>query len=95
MMRPRCGRELYTSFVNFLFSSNPNDSLTQREPEARETWRAIDKDAEAAFKTSPFAEWDFGAGEAIKNSTKIIKVNPHSLQTLTMLTSVVWSVPTP
>ena len=51
----------------------------EREPEARETWRAIDKDSEAAFKSSPFAEWDLGAGEAIRNSTKIIKVGPHEM----------------
>ena len=48
--------------------------VTQREPESRETWKATDSAAAEEFKQSPFSQWEFGAGEVIKASTKIVKV---------------------
>ncbi|KIP06417.1 hypothetical protein PHLGIDRAFT_118971, partial [Phlebiopsis gigantea 11061_1 CR5-6] len=38
---------------------------------AQRDLKAIDEAAAEEFKKSPFAHWDFGGGEAIKNSTKI------------------------
>ena len=53
--------------------------VTQEEPEARESWKAIDdKTADQFKKNSLFSQWDFGAGKAIKMSTDVIKVCTHS-----------------
>lgn len=48
-------------------------ALTVREPESKESWRAIDESAAAEFKKSPYSQWDYGAGEVIRNSAKIIR----------------------
>ena len=49
-------------------------SICKREVEARETWRAVDEAAAEAFKKTEFSEWDFGAGDLVKSSTKILRV---------------------
>ena len=52
-----------------------------REPESKETWRAIDDAATEAFKNSPYGQLPFGGGEIIRSSTKIIKVgSPCTMQ---------------
>lgn len=47
------------------------------EPEANETWKAIDEETMENFKRSRYSQWDFGAGELVKNSAEIIKVCPN------------------
>lgn len=49
-------------------------AITMREPETKETWRAMDADVAEEFKRStPVAQWDYGAGEIIQNATGLIK----------------------
>ncbi|KIP01415.1 hypothetical protein PHLGIDRAFT_131270 [Phlebiopsis gigantea 11061_1 CR5-6] len=48
-------------------------AVTQREPEAKETWRTMDDSAIAEMKQSLLSEWDFGGGELVKNSTNVTK----------------------
>ena len=50
--------------------------ITAREPEAKETWRAIDESATNAFKGTSFASWEYGGGDLVKGTEKIIKVCP-------------------
>ena len=52
-------------------------SFTLKEPESKETWKAVDAAAAEEFKNSPYAQWDFGAGEAIRNSTFITRVSEY------------------
>lgn len=47
------------------------------EPEARETWRAVDEAATEQFKKSKFSEWDFGVGELVKTSHRMIRVRTN------------------
>ena len=50
-------------------------SATQREPEAKETWRATDKDSLNEFREkTTFKDWEYGVGDIVKNSDWIIKV---------------------
>lgn len=49
-------------------------SVTKREPEAKETWRAQDDSVKQAIQNSEVAEWEFGGSELIKNSEHIVKV---------------------
>ena len=51
-----------------------NLSVTQREPEARETWRALDAAGVEAFKKSPVSQWAFGGGELVRDAFGVIKV---------------------
>ena len=44
------------------------------EPEAKETWKALDETSANAFKKSYFGDWEFGVAEAVRNSTQVIKV---------------------
>ncbi|EKM53944.1 uncharacterized protein PHACADRAFT_145467 [Phanerochaete carnosa HHB-10118-sp] len=49
-------------------------AITEREPEAKETWRAMDAAAAEEFKkNSPVAQWDYGAGEIVRNATTVTK----------------------
>jgi salicylate hydroxylase len=51
-------------------------SLTQREPEARETWRSMDEVAVNEFKTTSICkDWDFGAKELVRDATDVVKVS--------------------
>lgn len=50
-------------------------SISQREPEASETWRALDEQKQDEVRNGPFSHWDFGAGELVKTAEKIIKVS--------------------
>ena len=52
--------------------------LTVREPESKETWRAIDAATADEFKRSEYSKWDYGAGEAIRNSTRVLRVSPQA-----------------
>lgn len=53
-------------------------SISQREPEAPETWHAMDEHKQDEVRNGPFSHWDFGAGELIKTAEKIIKVGFRS-----------------
>ncbi|KAJ7641765.1 hypothetical protein FB45DRAFT_826036 [Roridomyces roridus] len=48
-------------------------AITQREPETRETWRAMDEAAQDAMRSGPFSKLPFGAGELVKGAVKITK----------------------
>ena len=48
--------------------------ITSREPEAKETWRAMDEESTNTFKETKFGGWEYGAGDLVKNTEKIIKV---------------------
>ncbi|GJE95045.1 FAD/NAD(P)-binding domain-containing protein [Phanerochaete sordida] len=49
-------------------------AVTAREPEAKETWRAMDDAAAEDFKrASPVAQWDHGAGELVRNGVNVTK----------------------
>ncbi|CCL99839.1 uncharacterized protein FIBRA_01863 [Fibroporia radiculosa] len=48
-------------------------AITQREPEAKETWRSMDEIRQNAFKKSPFSEWGLGAGEIVQSADTIVK----------------------
>ncbi len=47
---------------------------TRREPEAKETWRAMSEEAQQKFKEGPFSAWGCSVGEIVKSSPRIIKV---------------------
>ena len=56
-------------------------SATQREPEAKETWRATDKDSLNEFcEKTTFKDWEYGVGDIVKNSEWIIKVRVFAVQ---------------
>lgn len=40
----------------------------------KETWRNVGEKELEAFKSGPFSEWGFGAGEIVKSTTSITKV---------------------
>ena len=46
-----------------------------QEPEAKETWGWVDEAVAREIKASHFSEWGFGAGEMVRNSTKMLKVS--------------------
>ena len=48
--------------------------MTQREPEAKESWKALDAAGVVEFKNSSISEWPFDGGELVKNSYGITKV---------------------
>ncbi|KAJ7034688.1 hypothetical protein C8F04DRAFT_1100636 [Mycena alexandri] len=48
-------------------------AITQREAETKETWRAMDTDAQEAVRTGPFSQLPFGAGDLVRSSEKFIK----------------------
>ncbi|KAJ7060449.1 FAD/NAD(P)-binding domain-containing protein [Mycena amicta] len=48
-------------------------ALTQRGPEAKETWRAMDAAAQDAFRTSAFSQLPSGVGELVRRAQKITK----------------------
>jgi salicylate hydroxylase len=50
------------------------NSITLREGEARESWRAIDQHEVETIKRTPIAQWGFGASKLIETSEKIVKV---------------------
>ena len=45
-----------------------------REPETKETWRAVDEATAERFKQSEFGEWDYGIGELVKSCSRMIRV---------------------
>ena len=49
-------------------------SMTKRETEAKETWRAQDDSVKQAVQNSDVANWNFGGSDLIKNSERIVKV---------------------
>ncbi|KAJ3559367.1 hypothetical protein NM688_g399 [Phlebia brevispora] len=49
-------------------------AATQREPEAKETWKAMNKDGAREFREkTTFASWDYGAGDVVKSTETLIK----------------------
>jgi hypothetical protein len=48
--------------------------MTLQEGEERETWHAAGNDTLERVKSSPQAQWPFGAGELIQRTEKVVKV---------------------
>ncbi|RDX45672.1 FAD/NAD(P)-binding domain-containing protein [Lentinus brumalis] len=48
-------------------------AITQREAEAKETWRGMDEARQKEFKEGPFSKLPFGGGELIRTAERIIK----------------------
>ncbi|OCH92776.1 FAD/NAD(P)-binding domain-containing protein [Obba rivulosa] len=49
-------------------------AITQREEEAKETWRHMDEKLQNEFKESgPCSEWSFGCSELVKSAETIVK----------------------
>lgn len=81
--KPSCLQDKATSFEIFgngcgmvVISVSDDEvvwAVTVRDPESKETWRAIDDAAAEEFKHSEYSKWDYGAGEAIRNSTRILR----------------------
>jgi len=49
-------------------------SVTQREDEAKETWRAMDEQKNEEFKNGPLSNWGFEGEGLVKGTKKLIKV---------------------
>lgn len=67
-----------SDLVDFLIS------ITLREGEARESWRAVDQHEVEKIKKTPIAKWGFGASELIETAEKVVKV----CKTLTLVMSI-------
>ncbi|KAI0645467.1 FAD/NAD-P-binding domain-containing protein [Trametes meyenii] len=48
-------------------------AVTTQEPEAKETWRAMEGEAQEDFKHGPFSQWSFGGGKLVAAGTNIVK----------------------
>ncbi|GBE81426.1 FAD/NAD(P)-binding domain-containing protein [Sparassis crispa] len=48
-------------------------AVTLQEPEAKETWRAMDEERQREFRESRFNKWGFGGGELVSNAKTIVK----------------------
>ncbi len=49
--------------------------MTQREPEAKETWRAMNQDSAKEFRERvAVTGWGYGAGDIVKSTESITKV---------------------
>ncbi|KAJ7842823.1 hypothetical protein B0H14DRAFT_2779943 [Mycena olivaceomarginata] len=48
-------------------------ALTRREAETKETWRAMDEDAQDAVRNGSFSQLPFGVGYLVQNAQKITK----------------------
>ncbi|KAI0675067.1 FAD/NAD-P-binding domain-containing protein [Trametes maxima] len=48
-------------------------AVTTQEPEAKETWRAMEGEAQEDFKRGPFSKWPFGGGKLVAVGTNIVK----------------------
>ncbi|KAJ7230218.1 hypothetical protein GGX14DRAFT_2733, partial [Mycena pura] len=48
-------------------------ALTQREPETKETWRAMDEVAQKAVRNGPFSQLPFGVGDLVNKAQNITK----------------------
>lgn len=49
-------------------------SITQREAEAKETWREMDEIRQQAFREGPFSKLPFGGGDLVRTAERVIKV---------------------
>ncbi|KAL1945670.1 hypothetical protein VTO73DRAFT_1672 [Trametes versicolor] len=58
-------------------------AITQREAEARETWRDMDEARQHEFKQGPFSRLPFGGGELVRTADKIIKFGLYDRPELT------------
>jgi hypothetical protein len=58
-----------TNLIDFL------SSITLREGEARESWRAVDQHEVDKIKSTPIAKWGFGASGLIETAEKVVKVS--------------------
>ncbi|KAI0329204.1 FAD/NAD-P-binding domain-containing protein [Cubamyces sp. BRFM 1775] len=48
-------------------------ALTTMEPKAKESWRAMDEEAQKKFRGCSYSQWPFGAGKLVSNGTHIVK----------------------
>lgn len=70
------GRKSFESLPEVLRWYDELYSITQQEPESKESWRSMDEDAQQAVREGPFSHLDFGVGELVKTTNRIIKVLP-------------------
>lgn len=49
--------------------------MTQRDEEAKETWRGMDQQKMEEFKNGPFANWGFEGEGLVKGAKKLVKVD--------------------
>jgi len=48
-------------------------AVTQREDEAKETWRAMNQEKQEEFKTGPLSNWGFEGEGLVKSAEKLVK----------------------
>ncbi|KAI1791333.1 FAD/NAD(P)-binding domain-containing protein [Ganoderma leucocontextum] len=48
-------------------------AITQREAEAKETWRAMDEERQEEFREGPCSHLPFGGGELVRTAARILK----------------------
>lgn len=64
----------YVTSLKYLgLSPTISSSISRREAETKETWRAVDDTMLQKLKEDPASSWGFGAGELFKNAEKIVK----------------------
>ena len=56
-------------------TTNLFSRITQREPEAKETWRAMDEQRRKEFREGPFSNLPYVGGELVRTAVRIIKVS--------------------
>ena len=70
------GEQVNADIGTLLIYSSP--SISVREPESKETWRATDAATLEEFKKSRFSKWPYGVGEAVKNCERLVRVSATS-----------------
>ncbi|CAL1707693.1 unnamed protein product [Somion occarium] len=72
-------------FIAYAVSDNRYSwAGTRREPEAKETWKAMDKDAQEDFKkNSSYSSWGAGVGDLVRNADKVVKYGLYDRPELT------------
>jgi salicylate hydroxylase len=53
--------------------------VTQREDEAKETWRAMNQEKQEEFKNGPLSNWGFEGEGLVKRAEKLVKVEQKRL----------------
>ncbi|OSD03930.1 FAD/NAD-P-binding domain-containing protein [Trametes coccinea BRFM310] len=48
-------------------------AITTQEVESKETWRAMDEEAQQKIRDGLFSQWPYGAGKLVKSGTNIVK----------------------
>ncbi|KAI0356256.1 FAD/NAD-P-binding domain-containing protein [Trametes cingulata] len=68
---------LYSDGAHFIsYPINDHEiswAVTTQEPEAKETWRAMDEEAQERFRRGRFSQWPFGGGKMVSAGKNIVK----------------------